>query len=125
MPPPAVYGLIAFPIPTPEGDLTRLVRRYAHLLGAAGGEVLLWRRLGDPRLTDAVYRGQRTEAMKAVDEASAAEYDARVAEFNAAGRTGAAAERKNSEFKREREQEFRIATAAAMLRAQGDGGLAA
>lgn len=74
-----VHGLIVFPIPTPEGELTRFVRTYAHVLGDSGGERLLWRPIGDPRQVDDIYRRQQTPTMAQVDNASAAQFKREVA----------------------------------------------
>ena len=75
-----VHGLVLLPIPSPNGELTRLVNAYGHLLGDAGGERLLWRPICNPRGTDAVYRRQRTKAMERVDKLCLADFEAGVTE---------------------------------------------
>lgn len=75
-----VHGLIAFPIPTPDGELRALVEKYAHELGRAGGEAILWRPIGNPRSTDKIYCRQRTTEMEVADQRAAERFDNGVAQ---------------------------------------------
>ncbi len=76
---PEVYGLFAIPISTPDGELIDFVLKYGNELGDSGGQVLLWRPLGDPRRTDAVYKKQRTKALELADGVYINEYKQEIA----------------------------------------------
>jgi hypothetical protein len=56
-----VPGLLVITFPSTEGELNSLVADSCHLLGGAGGQTLLWRPIGDPRLKDEIF-SQRAEA---------------------------------------------------------------
>lgn len=72
---PCVYGLIAFPVPTPDGELLTLVQKYAHHLGRSGGEAIVWRPIDNPRSTDEIYRRQRTAEMEDADRHAVERFD--------------------------------------------------
>ncbi len=79
-----VQGLLAIPFPSPNGELTSLVNEYCHHLGGAGGSLVLWRPIGDPRLKDENFRRHVEAGEPELGQAPIAEFLAAVAEWPSA-----------------------------------------
>lgn len=77
-----VPALMVVPIPSPAGELIAPIAAYRHQLGEAGGQCLIWRLIGNPKVQDSIFkeqiageprsRGARITAafLKAVDDAA-------------------------------------------------------
>lgn len=74
-------GLLAIALPTPEGELSRFVTSRTHELGAAGDRRILWETIGDPRLSDAIYRQQAAGEPKTRRQARVANFLKAVGEW--------------------------------------------
>lgn len=73
-------GLYAIAIPTPEGELSQLVRAYKDDLGCAAGQRVLWETIDDPRFCDAVFRQQCVPEPKTHIQAQVARFLAAIKE---------------------------------------------
>lgn len=79
-----VPGLLAIPFPSPNGELTSLVNEYCHQLGSAGGPLVLWRPIGDPRLKDEIFRRYAEADKSGTEQGQVAEFLAAVAAWPSA-----------------------------------------
>jgi hypothetical protein len=67
---------LAWVIPSPTLELHRFVSEFTYELGAAGGRILWWYPIGNPRSVDPIYLELRSPELAARDEQEALEYDA-------------------------------------------------
>lgn len=53
-----VPALMVVPVPSPAGELIAPLAAYRHQLGEVGGQILIWRLVGNPKVQDSIFKTQ-------------------------------------------------------------------